>query len=140
MLYPHLRVNTSLWSFSTCTEVQRCGKSIHGPTRGYLGPREFNLTDASLLGQSLAAILLPTVNSESRDRLLRHQLCWSVGDLPLHSLLQHCEAYRGSQTSVLCSLPCPLLEGSVGWKDCAWEGPGACCRKRGKEQQLSGRP
>lgn len=84
------------------------------------------------------AVLLPAVSSESRDRLLQHQLCWSVEDLPLCSLLQHHEARRGSQTPVLCSLPCPLLEGSVGRKGCAWEGPDNCCRKRGKEQQLSG--
>lgn len=45
-------VYTSLQSFSTSTEEQRCGKSIHGPARGYLGPRELNWTDASLLGQS----------------------------------------------------------------------------------------
>lgn len=86
------------------------------------------------------AVLLPAVSSKSRDRLLQHQLCWSVKDMPLHSLLQHRKARRGSQTPVLCSLPCPLLEGSVGRKGCAWEGPDACCRKRGKEQQLSGRP
>lgn len=102
-------------SFSACTELQRSGKSIHVPDRLHLESRDLRgLSEASLLVQSLASVLVPVLNSASSDRLLPQQLRWPVEDLRLPSSLQHHEAFSGQQTSVMCLLPSPLLEGSMG--------------------------
>lgn len=128
----------SLQSFSTCTEVLRSGKSIHGPARVHLVSRDLNLSEASLVEQSSDAVLLPALNSVPSNRLLQQQLCWSVKNLTLHPLLQHFVADK--HLSCICSLV-------VSWRG-VWAAravlgmglPYACCRKQGQDQQLSGCP
>lgn len=85
------------------------GRNIHGPVRIHLWFRDLSLLEASLWEQSLAPVLLPTLNSVSSNRLLQQQLSCL---LSTWHWVPHCSTMRHLVTDKHQLCPCPLLEGA----------------------------